>query len=202
MNERYSYSNCHWTRFVYLWGFSSLSRNGIITIYQKEMFGPRPAKACSLFPLLDLGRQEEAQRLQPAPRRRHVRRSGAATSLSDFAGQPAMLSRHRSPAPLPLRAASASHLALALSAVFVPFTQPQGLLQQRQLSGRRHLPVWAAGRGGTRAARISSIGGEGRPAHKTLRLLAEPGHGRRGLRSGGGARGKRKSVLWDRWKDG
>lgn len=54
---------------------------------------------------------------------------------------PPRLSRPRSRPPLPLRFASASHLALALSAVLVPFTQPQTLLQQRQLSGRRHLPA-------------------------------------------------------------
>lgn len=91
------------------------------------MFRPSPTKDCSLFPFRDLGLQEEAQRLQPAPRRQHVGPQPHWVRLCRPAG-PTVAQQTLLPTPLSLRAASASHLALALSAVFVPFTQPQGLL--------------------------------------------------------------------------
>lgn len=87
------------------------------------------------------GTAPEAPARQAAQTRGEVR--GSSFTRSAFARQLVItgLSRPRSSPPLPHRASSTSHLALALSAVFVSFTQSQGLLQQRQLRRRRHLPV-------------------------------------------------------------
>lgn len=88
------------------------------------------------------GRAPEAPARPAAQTRGEVRDSSLTPSA--FARQLVLtgLSRLRSSPPLPHRASSTSYLALALSAVFVSFTQSQGLLQQRQLRGRsRHLPA-------------------------------------------------------------
>ena len=110
-----------------------------MTISQEEKFRPSPRGAGAPFLPPGAG----AAGGDPAAQTRcEEERRGTLDPPPPPAGPvPPRLSRPRSRPPLPLRAASASHLALALSAVLVPFTQPQTLLQQRQLSGRRHLPA-------------------------------------------------------------
>lgn len=82
--------------------------------------GERSGSSRSLHSLREPGPEEDWES-------RHVRRSRAASSLRRLLPGPALpsLSRPRSRPPLPLRAASASHLALALSAVLVPLLSPR-----------------------------------------------------------------------------
>lgn len=196
LNEWYCYSKCcHWMQMQDLqFGRSIGPLKTLLAFPEKDddnlpegKVQAEPYRSRFPFPF---PRARAAGRVPEAPARRAPQTRGEVRSSSltpsAFACQLVLtgLSRPRSSSPLPHRASSTSHLALALSAVFVPFTQSQRLLQQHQLRSRRrrrHLPAWAPGRGGTQTARTSCIGGEGSP-HKRLRLLAERSGGR-GMRA-------------------